>query len=376
MPHAHEQLGSRPWLPPWLAVGGRRMAGAGTMRRPDGSGTTASPPPAYASIDFATGTEVGGSVRVVTGTGLSGVSSVTVGGVAATSVSSNENTCTFTTPKAAGVTFVGRATTALSSTAADNTCDITITTAYGSVTAAGAYTYTSEGIANGATSEMRLNNPRNTIAGGNALATLACYAGNTSPTQATGSKQPAYDATGHRGGPVGTSDGTDDCLTAVLTSIASGKRPSVIAVFQRVSGVANKFVYDLSDNPTFSWYNETYFGAANYQSDRADSSGASTIDTGTAVDTATHVTETHFDASGALTIVLDGVATSSARTGTTVNSNATKLSLFSYTTGGFGALQLVYLAAAADGFSGAQLTAMRAFVNGAYFPGYTGSSLV
>lgn len=83
-----------------------------------------SPPPTFSTLSVTAGPTAGGTVTVITGTNLSGATSVTVGGATATRGSNTATSLSITTPSGTS-----------------GSKDIVITTAAGSVTAVNAYRY-------------------------------------------------------------------------------------------------------------------------------------------------------------------------------------------------------------------------------------------
>ncbi len=132
-----------------------------------------------------------------------------------------------------------------------------------------------------------------------------------------------------------------------------------------------------AENAATTTVNRLGVSGSTFRCARTDSSGSANANSASR-DTNRHLIEGHFDASGALTLIVDGVATSTALTGTVTSTAIIKIALGTTTGGGanFVTGVMAHWCAFADGAAGATLTAARAFLNGAYFPGYTGSSYV
>lgn len=191
--------------------------------------------------------------------------------------------------------------------------------------------------------------------------------------QAVAGKQPAYSATSFAGGPGITGDGTDDILVATCAApFTIGTRPYAWIVGQWIAfGGANGGALWLRDAGATQYLGYTA-SATNHVNRRNDSSGTAATN-GPAVYTTPLLTEIGFTVGGVATMVVDGVATNTVPTGTPT-ALLTEILIFGYPAGGwFGNFRAARVITA-TAVTAAQITAMRAYLRGPNFAGYTGNS--
>ena len=193
--------------------------------------------------------------------------------------------------------------------------------------------------------------------------------------QATGSKQPAYQATGFNGGPAVVGDGSNDELVATVTGLLSGARPYAWVVLQRVAQVgAGDYLFTMLDSvPNGPNYLAVHTDATKWFSDRGLADGTENLDSVIAHDTGRHLIEFGATVGGTACFLIDGVAVNGTKSGA-LGANLTRLTALAVGGFGYASARIAHIVVASDAPSAGQITAMRAYFRGVNFPSYTGGS--
>lgn len=323
--------------------------------------------PSMSGLDVSSGTEAGGTTVVASGSNLTGVTGVTINGVACTGVTVIGSTVQFVTPAA---------TFALNSTAANNAKDVALTTPLGTATLTGGYTYTSEFKrivgASLYVSEYRANDPALVLNAG-AVATWPDYAG-TNPLTAIGSKQPLFETAGFNGGPSILGDGVDDALNnASFVGLATAKRPYILVAMQRVSG--NSSTLSIMRSNTGNNVDTFEYSGGGWQTIRDDDSGTSATNGFGALNTNRNLMEHGFTAGGTAGLVAFGNGLDTTRTGLT-DEALTMVGVLGYpgVVASTNTRVAAYLVLGDEPAAGVKTSLRTAFHN-AMWIGYTSSSL-
>lgn len=287
---------------------------------PGYTNNTITPTPTITALSVTTGSEAGGTVVGVTGSGF-------ISGAVTVTMLANQTGSNITYVDASHITFTTPAiTSALSSTPADNTTTVTVSTIGGSASLSNAFLYQSEMKRLAGSlyfSEYRFNNPRNLLSASVAVSGVYDYNtanSNTTLWQATQSKLPLYELTGWNGGPSGLGDGVTQGLNyvnvagAVPTGIISGSNPYVIMVAQRFpSGSAGQMFGYISTpgNTTIT----TNYGGGLFRQTRKDSSGGPSTIGNLGLDTNRHIIENGYTPTGTGSFIVDSNEVTSPRTG-------------------------------------------------------------
>lgn len=215
--------------------------------------------------------------------------------------------------------------------------------------------------------EIRANDPLKTLDGSNNVSSAHNYGVDSGDaSQGTAAARPAYQATGFNGGPAFVfSPAGSQGLNGTFAASVNGTRPYVFVVGQYTSATAGYSAGLGGDNA-----NGVYINGANWgvQFNTATTETAGGSDT-----TTRHLIEWSFD--GTNKLLIDGVVKLAGDGGTLIDvGNAKTYGVAcrppTLTGAGFVFAHL----AIAIGATPAQITAARAFLRGANFPGYTGNS--
>jgi hypothetical protein len=326
--------------------------------------------PSISSLSVSAGVEVGGTTVVITGSGFTGATAVKFGGIDAASFDVDDDTQITATAPAI--------TVALSSTSADNTIDVSVTTPAGTDTAEDAYTYTSRAKDLAGSlyhNEWRVSDPRITQSG--TASNLPCFNANGDLAQATSGSRPAYGATSFNGGPGLTTTGTPGkwMQASLSSSIASGRRPYLLIVLKIASG--NAAWFELSSSGEAAYMEMQRGPSSTWRFYLQPSSFNGTTDLGSDSNTNPMVIEGCFRGTSAFSV--DGSNGNNSRTGTT-GSAVDRFTLFGErdgagTSGANSNSTFAYALLLNNEPDSTLQTNLRSFVNGANFPGYTSNKM-
>jgi hypothetical protein len=308
---------------------------------------------------------------VATGTNLAGATGVTVGGIAATSVSSTPTTVTFTTPigslnvAGSGVVYTVQ--------------DIVVTTPLGSATLAASFTRTSEMsriFGSDLAWEGRFAAQNIGLVGGATVSLLPGMTVNGDAMQATANMQVAYSANGQHGGPCGTGDGVNDALIATLTTaLAVGERAYIFLGVRHASNTIYTASAGVNSNDNSQGL-MFFVGGTQDIGNRLDDSGPGYA-IGPLYNTSYRRMEIGFTVGGIASFVVDGVSYNDVAATGAPGLALPILSLFSSIPGlSPGNSAITDIAVVRRIPTAGELTSVRAFNTGAYFagPGYTGGT--